>query len=163
MAITISYPGGDIFEVFQRLGILKPASAAFLPRNLQDSAMPNEFVYESETKTLRKLLRVAGVPESPLEHASIPSGFIHEKSEDWIGPTLFVAHSLLQNEAMLAVYLNVLSNYFYDLFRNRLQSRRARFEIVIETTPEKEVARVNYDGHVAGISELQKTIRELKK
>ena len=139
MAITISYPGGDIFEVFQRLGILKPASAAFLPRNLQDSA------------------------ESPLEHASIPSGFIHEKSEDWIGPTLFVAHSLLQNEAMLAVYLDVLSNYLYDLFRNRLQSRRARFEIVIETTPEKEVARVNYDGHVAGISELQKTIRELKK
>ena len=160
MAITIVSQKPDLLETFEILGVRKPALAAFLPRNLSHM-QPEEFLYPSETKTLRKLLSDAGFPHSLLETHEIRTAFLYEKSAEWVAPTLYIAYAL--SDASFVVYLNVLSAYLYDRFRNRSNGNRVKLDLIVETTPDGESKRVNYEGDVSGLAELPKVIRELKK
>ena len=160
MAINIVNQNPDILETFKILGIKKPALAAFLPCNLRD-VPPEEFLYPAETKTLRKLLSDAGFPHSLLDTNRIRTAFLYQKSAEWVAPTLYIAYAL--SDASFVVYLNVLSSYLYDLFRNPSKGNTAKFDLITETTPDGESMRVTYEGDVSGIAELRKVIRELKK
>lgn len=160
MAINIVNQNPDTLETFKSLGIKKPELAAFLPCNLSD-VPPDEFLYPAETKTLRKLLSDTEFPHFLLDTDEISPAFFYLKSADWVGPTLFIAYAL--SDSSVAIYLNVLSSYLYDLFRNRSKTSKVKLEVITETTPDTESKRITYCGDVSGIAEIRKIIRDLKK
>lgn len=146
------------------LGLAEPTATAFIPTNLEQAPSVGDLVYEASTKTLRKLLRQASFAESPVEPAGASVSYLHEKAADWVAPTLFFVGSFLQqNPTILSIYVNILSNYIYDLFKGGVRVGKVKARLLIEDTPEKKLQLVEYEGDYRGIKELAKVVKELKK
>jgi len=149
----------NVREKITRLELSQPEGIAFLPRGFEKANSVNELVYESETPTIRSLLRQEGIPVSRLEKDKI--NFKEEQSIAFIAPILFITSQLItQNPALLDVIVGVVSNYVYDVIKGTRRNDKVKLEYVVETTT-GQYKKLTYEGTAEGMKEIPKTIKEI--
>ena len=97
MASEIKIEESDYCNVTERaaaLGLNAPTDLTLLPRNFESVGSTNELLNESATLTIRKLWRLAGLKETPLEKSGERFPEIKENDFRLIMPALFVGYSL---------------------------------------------------------------------
>ena len=146
----------------QELGCNIPTSIAILPRNFATAASKEELIHESTTPTVRVLWRQNSITETPLEQPEEKFPLAAEHSFEWIGPTIFISAMLLsQNQHLVTIALNIISNYLSEWFRGiPRDNRKTKLSIVIETK-NGLYKKIEYEGPPDGLKDLLEVIREV--
>lgn len=162
MAIKKVIVDNKILTHCKTLGITIPSVPTFLPNNLLESSSTDEFIYEASIRTLRKILKENDFAELPLEPPGTSINALHQKDITWIAPTLFfMASSLLNNPNIVAIYLNIISAYLYDYFKNSQSKINCKIKILVEKTPNAALEQFEYEGDIAGLKGFEKIIRDI--
>jgi hypothetical protein len=133
-----------------------------LPGNFDTAESKNELIYESSASDIRILFRKAEIIETRLEKQGDKYSYKQDKQFDWIGPTIFIAASILtQNPDIISITEGIISNYLTDLFKGSSYSKDIKLDFIIEKTRDKEITRFSYKGDVAGLDKLPENIREV--
>ena len=134
MSITISdYP--NVTERAAALGLTRPTGIAILPVNFDSAKGQEELLQRSEAATVKSLLRQSNLQPDNLLPRPNAIGHIQNNGFEWVGPTIFVSASLFSsNPSIVAISINVLSNYLTDFFKGISGTKRVKLEIVMETT-----------------------------
>jgi hypothetical protein len=132
----------------------------FLPENIEDDAL--QYVYAESTSDIKKVFRANNLAAFYL--CSDKPKLRARKSADWFGPALFINFAILsQNPDLINVTLNLISSYLYDFFKGSPQNKKVKFEIVVQNEQGNSFQKINYEGHIDGIKELDAVIKQLKK
>lgn len=160
MTVTIE-DQRSVAHRLDELGLRSAAEIGILPRGFDSASAVEDLVHEAAASTLAKLLAVAGLSADLAQPAVGRLPILQENAGTWIGPTIFIAFSVVSaNPMAVAVALNVLSDYISEFFRGTMGPRRARFDIVLEDAS-GACKRIHYDGPAEGLEEVRKTVRGL--
>lgn len=134
----------------------------FLPENLIEAENSSDFIYSETTTDLRKVFKSDNVS---IEYLTKDKPLLRSrKSADWFGPTILIGFSALTtNPHLISVSINLLSSYLYDFFKGTIGNKKVKFEVVVENKQKKEYQKIQYEGSVEGIAELEDVIKALKK
>jgi len=152
----------NVANKMAELGCQNPSSGiALLPVNFAEASSATELLQASDTATVRKLLKEAGVPLDEILERSQRPPYIKNKSVDWVAPILFLSAAFYsQNSLAVSVALSVIGNYATDLLKAAgRREEHVRLEIVVETEETKTFKKVSYNGPADGIKDLAETIR----
>ncbi|RUT79565.1 hypothetical protein [Ancylomarina longa] len=154
-------PYNELVDSLSKHDIDLDQEVYFVPENIFESKKSSDFVYSETTSDIRKVFRKENVPinylteDKPLLRS--------RKGADWFGPTLLFGFSvLINNPHVIGVSLNLVSSYLYDFFKGKIGDKSVKFEVVVECKKKKEYKKINYEGSVEGIPELEKIIKALK-
>jgi hypothetical protein len=137
----------NVQERATSLGFNVPTDLALLPRNFDSAITKTDLLNESSASTVRKLLRQAGLKETPLEKTGERLSEISESAFQLIMPTLFVGYSLWsQNPTAVNLALNVAANYITDFFKGIKGTKKVKLEIIVERTKGKEFRKLSFEG-----------------
>ena len=151
----------NVAERIAALGLRVPTHLALLPRNWADSESVQDLVHEASAATIRKLWREADLPETAIEARDQPLPYMLERSDEWIGPTIFFGSLLLvENQHAVTVAIEIIKQVVMDYFRGRSNPPSVRLEVIVETTKSKNYKRISYSGPAEGLGELPGLIRE---
>jgi len=154
----------DIEARCQALGCNVPTGFAILPRNFESAASKSDLIHEDTTPTVRALFAEKGIVETRIEQDGEKLPYFEENSYEWIGPIIFVGATVFsQNPNLITVGLGVVSNYLTDYFKGRIGEKNAKISLVIPQPNSKKYTRINYDGPVDGIKDLEKLIKEVRR
>ena len=153
------YP--NVAERAAALGCRVPTGVALLPGNFDTAKTRQELLFEGKISPLRELWRKANVVETPIEPPGEDIWCVGYKDFDLVVPTIFIGFSLLsQNQAMVSIALNVISNYLTDWFKGLGPGTKQVAEVnVVVETPKKTCKHVHYKGPVEGLEELPDILR----
>ena len=162
MATEIS----DYTSVRQRaaeLGCTAPTRIAILPLNFDTAKNRADLQQLSEAATVKTLFRTNNIPLDDLLSSSERVPYKQNKSfEGWLAPTLFISSSLLiDNQAIVSVALNVLSNYLTDFFKGMTGRKTVKLDIVVENNGDASCKKISYEGDIEGLKSLADVLRKL--
>lgn len=130
----------------------------FIPENIFDSEDTSNFIYSETTSDIRKVFRKNNVQvhylteDKPLLRS--------RKSADWFGPPLLFSFSVLVNEPhLIGISLNLISSYLYDFFKGKTGDKSVKFDVIVEQKEKEEFVKINYEGPIEGIAELENVIK----
>lgn len=146
----------------QELGCNIPTSIALLPCNFEIAVSKEKLVYESTAPTVRVLWRKNNIVETPLEKSGEKYPLIAEHAFEWIGPTIFISAMLFsKNSQLVAIAINVISNYLTEWFRGiPKDDRKVKFSVVLETR-KGNYKKVEYEGPPDGLERLPEIIQKV--
>jgi hypothetical protein len=151
----------DVSKKTADLGCRYPERIALLPINFESALSIREFLQASEAATIRKLLLAQALPLDDLVDRSQRPPYVKNKSGDWIAPIIFVSASIYsQNQALIALALNVLGNYATDFFKGSPRMHTVTLKIVVEKK-NKTCKKITYEGPIDGLKDLVEVIREV--
>ena len=151
----------NVKERAHELDCNMPTSLALLPRNFETAKSKDELVHENTVPTIRKLWRQNNIVETRLEKEGERIPCIHEKTSEWIVPTIFITSALLsQNPHLVSLALGVISNFLADWFRGIPGGKKVKLNIVIEPRI-GGFKHIQYEGNVDGLKDLPKIIHEV--
>lgn len=162
--LTITdYP--DVKAIAERLDCNVPTGVALMPRNFDEAKSKAELIHEDTVKTLRTIMREQGITETRFERDGERFRYIQENAY-LEGIVFFVAATACTHDPnLLSVTLNMVSNYLTDTLKGagRLLAvdQRAKVDFIVET--KRGCKRLNYDGPVAGIKDLEGVIRAVQE
>ena len=158
MTIQVSaYP--DVLARARALGCAVPTELAVLPRNFDVAETLADLEYDNLAADIRKLLRQAGVRETPVENPGQDFPVLDLKSFEFVAPVIFVGASLMSNNPnMVAVATGVIGNYATDFFKGLPGIGKTTLNIVLQK-PDGTCKRVTYEGPVSGITDLPDVLR----
>jgi len=150
----------DVEAKLLELGCHPAIGLAVLPENFQSVAKIEDFRQHSETATVKKLLRAAGLElTDPVDRAQRPP-YVQNNAADWVGPTLFVSSALwLQNPQVISIALGVIANYLTDIFRGT-DTKTVKLNVVVQKSNARKYTRISYEGGASGIAALEKVLRK---
>jgi hypothetical protein len=152
----------SVAERADELGLQVPGSLAILPRNFDTADTPEALYHESSTLDLRRLLRQAGIIETPIEPPGVKIPTISEKYYEFIGPLLFFgASSWIGNESPIEMSMSVIGNYLTDVFKRTTGQKKARLGFVLERTKSRTCVRLDYEGRGDDFGQLVALIKEI--
>lgn len=130
------------------------------------SADDGHIVYSTNTPTIEKLLRGAGV-DAVRPDLKGPIRYRDEQSIVWLGPVLFFsAAALAANPHLISISLGVISNYLTEIFRGRptavdvsRPTPEVSLDIIQEVGPSKRYKRVRYKGTAEGLTALSASLK----
>lgn len=133
----------------------------FIPENINENIDSSNYIYSDSTTDIKKSFKSENIL---VEYLTEDKPLLRtRKSADWFGPTIFITYSLLsENSTMIGISLNLISSYLYDHFKGTVGTKKIKFEIVIENKKEG-FKKINYEGSIEGIKELEAVIKQLKK
>lgn len=144
------------------LGCRYPNGLALLPVNFESASSQETFRQASETATVKKLFRNAGVPLDEIVDRNQRPPYIDNHSLDCVLPTLFVSAALFSgNQYCISVALEILASYATDFFKGMGGARVVKLEIVVEKERNKTCRKISYYGDVEGLKALPDVIREV--
>lgn len=118
-----------------------------------------EYAYPSTVESVVKLLRQYDVPVDTLNIIDAETPLQDNRGLDWIAPTFFVSGLLLtQNPTMVSVALGVIANYVTEIFKGLKSDPEVKLNIVQTANDGKKAQRINYEGPVSGLPEVEKVL-----
>ncbi|WP_138993957.1 hypothetical protein [Larkinella sp. C7] len=151
----------DVNERVKELNCERPTTFCFLPENFENASSINEFVYNENTITFRKLFKKFNIKEDKLEDLS--SQFRQRRSNDLYTPMIFIGYSILsQNPELISEGLNVLSNYITDLFKGTIGKKEVTVEFVIESKTKENFKKVTFKGDPESLKYFDKILKSFK-
>lgn len=153
----------DVRQRTVELGLGTLPEFAILPRGFATSPTADGLADETEASTLRKLLNEAGIDVRQLRKSDRALPSVVQKTSDWIAPTFFVGSMFWsQNPLAVQLALNVISSYLSDYFKGRSSVATVKLSIVVEKTKAGEYREVNYDGPLAGLTDVAEVVRRVR-
>ena len=153
----------NVRERLRELGCHEPHGFTILPWNFEDEDSIDEFIHLAEAATVKTLLRSANLPYDDIVDRDKRPSYLHMRSYDWIGPTIFVPAVLIsENSAFVSVALSVIANYLTDLFKGMRKTSNVRLNIVVEESSEKSCKKISYEGPVEGLQSLVDAVEKIK-
>jgi len=150
----------DVSKKITDLGCRYPERMALLPINFESAVSVSEFLQASEAATIKKLLLAQELPLDDIVGRSQRPPYVKNKSGEWIAPIIFVSASMYsQNQALVALALNVLGNYATDFFKGSGRAHDVTLKIVVEKK-NKTYKKITYHGPIEGLKDLAEIIRE---
>lgn len=127
-----------------------------LPRTM-DEGRP---VFSSSTGPVLKLLRHEGLGVQKLEVGT--SVNVTENGLIWLGPVVFIGLSAFTaNPNIVAVTLNIISNYVTELFRGQEQEVEVKLDVV--TQAGKSFTRVRFVGPPSALKDLADVVESVRQ
>ena len=149
----------DVSAKALELGLNVPTGLAILPTNFESARSKDELIDEELIPTIRSLWRQAGLSETRLENEDFPVEI--RRSLDITLPTIFVGISLLtQNPNLVAIAINIISNYLTDFFKGILDNHKIKLDTIVQKT-ENQFCCVHYEGDKEGLTELPAIIEAM--
>lgn len=134
----------------------------FFPENFNAANDTSKFIYSETTSDLKKIFKnnhqlISYINnEKPLLRV--------RKNADWFGPAIFISFStLVQNPELINISLNLISNYLYDFFKGSVSEKKVKLDIIVESKKKAEYTKIEYEGNIEGLKDLEKIIKQLKK
>jgi len=154
----------DVKKRAQEIGCNVPETLALIPRNFESARSKEDLVHESSALTVRKLWQQNNIIETPIEKPGEKLPLVAEAAFEWIGPTIFVSAMLLsQNPNLVAIALNVISNYLTDWFRGVVkETRKVKLNVIVETK-DGDYKKLEYEGPPEGLKNLSGVIKAVCK
>lgn len=154
------YP--ELVNVISKQDLDFEKDICFIPENLSEAESCTDFIYSETTTDLRKILNKNNIP---IEYLTDDKPLLRSrKYADWFGPTILIGfYTLTNNPHFIGVTLNLISSYLYDFFKGTIGESKVKFELIVESKKKKEFQKINYEGSVDGISELEDIIKAMKK
>jgi len=155
----------DVRQRTRELGCEIPTGLALLPVNFETATSKDDLVHAESASTIRVLWRQAGIQETKIEPAKQRFDELHQKSLEWIGPTIFVSASLLSQDAnTVSIALSVIANYLTDFFKGIPGIKNTKLDIVTEQEDGEQYRYqcYRYEGPVDGLLQLERIIRASK-
>lgn len=159
MAIKItSYP--NVRQRIQELECIDPLGFALLPSNFEIVDSTTEFLQASEAATIKTLLRYANLPHSDIVPPERRPPYVHNKSLEWLGPTLFISANLIsQNSEYVPMALDIIATYLTELISGFGSGRKVKFEFVVEQSKGNTCKKISYEGPPEGLRDIAEIIR----
>jgi hypothetical protein len=152
----------DVTQRATELGCHITTGLAVLPRNFASAASKDELLHEDTAPTVRTLWRNAGLAETPLELDGEHFPYVMERSNEWIGPIVFIGASMFsQNQHAISVSLSVIANYLTDFFRGRA-NEKVKLEVVVPQSSTNKYFKITYEGYMTGLKELPAVLKEVR-
>ncbi|MBN8879307.1 MAG: hypothetical protein J0I32_17295 [Sphingobacteriales bacterium] len=152
----------DISKRMDELGLTFPDNLTFFPENFDTANAKSDFVFTDSMLDLSKIFRQDNRISIPALGQATEL-YRSRKSADIYLPAIFFGLSQIAgNSTIVSVSLNVLSNYIYDLCKGTSGKKTAHVELYIETKEKGKVKKINYNGSVEGLKELDKIIKAMK-
>lgn len=163
MPVTIStFP--SVPERAAALGCALPPGLVLLPADFETANPGDEFRFRGEASTVTKLLRNAGVPIARLGPPDHARAFIHNRSQDWVLPVIFIGTELLkQSPDLMSLTLDTIRDYVVDLFKGTAGKRDITAEIVVEDRRNGIYKRLQYSGPPQGLKELSAALKVMSR
>ena len=153
----------DVAKRSEELGCNIPTGLAVLPRNFSTAASKTDLVHEDTTPTLRALWMEKGITETRLEREGEHFPYIEENSFEWVGPVILIGSAVYsQSPHVISITLNVLSNYLTDFFKGRVGKNTAKLSVVVPDPRSHRFTKIDYDGPVEGIKEIEAVIKAVR-
>ena len=151
----------NLLEKLSELEIDIPESLTFLPENISEVSNKSDFIFADSTTDFKKVFRLNNIEAAQLNSDS--SIYRNRKSADYYGPTIFISLSMLsENQHLIAIAINVASEYCKDFFKGTLGKKKVKLDIYVETHKKKTVKKISYEGDSEGIKDLANVIKLLK-
>lgn len=134
----------------------------FLPSQEKYSFKGNvKNVYPASTVSVRKILQNNAIDcilsDKDLEQVV----FRDNHSIDWFGPfVLFTYTAITQNPLLVSMTINLISNYVYDIFKGKSNDPNVKCSFFY--TDNKKGKKIEYDGPVSGLIQVNEIINGLK-
>jgi hypothetical protein len=163
LIVTGNYEVSDFPDVSERcvaLGIDPPMPLALLPSNVDSATRTDQLIHSMEEPTVAKLLAQASVDAGRLQVPNQTPKYQALHFGDWIGPTIFVAASLMSgNPEAVDIAFGVIANYVTDILKGVTGPATATLDVVVET--KRGSRKVHYEGPPEGLGDLPAIIREV--
>ena len=150
----------NVRERLEKLGCLELPGIVLLPANFDSADTIADIRQYAEAATVKTLFRSAGIPYSDVFSAERRAPYIHNNSLEWVAPTLFISAGLvIENQNLVSMALNVISEYVMKLFRGVSGEKRVSLDVIIEKTNGKTCKRISYNGPVEGLESMGDIVR----
>jgi hypothetical protein len=144
----------EITSELKRHGLAEPVKVAFLPINFDRSDLPKDPLYSPLTPKLEEHFSKAGHPIENLGRED-DTLVLENRGETLFLPTLACfAPFLVENQALIAIYLNLISSYIYDAFKSVRSVPEVKMRMILRDGEVFE--SLEYQGPVSALSELVK-------
>lgn len=151
----------NLIEKLKELEIDIPESLTFIPENILEVSNKSDFIFTDSTIEFKKMFRLNEVQSKELSADTLK--YVTRKSIDLYGPAIFISLSMLSdNPHLIAIAINVASEYCKDFFKGALGKKKVKFDIYVETHKKKTIKKIAYEGDSEGIKELTEVIKSLK-
>ncbi|WP_405569676.1 hypothetical protein [Winogradskyella sp. Asnod2-B02-A] len=151
----------NLLEKLSELEIDIPESLTFLPENISEVSNKSDFIFADSTTDFKKVFRLNNIAAAQLNSDS--SIYRNRKSADYYGPAIFISLSMLsENQHLIAIAINVASEYCKDFFKGTLGKKKVKLDIYVETHKKKTVKKISYEGDSEGIKDLVDVIKSVK-
>lgn len=131
----------------------------------QENKVHGKAVYPESASTIVKLLRENSIRVELAEGCISDVILEDRRSIEWLGPIIFFSMDAIhQNPVIVSVTLNIISNYLSNvLFGDRVSQTEptAKLEVVIQD--KRCTKKIEYNGPVSGLTEIEKIIEAIKK
>ena len=162
MSIKIS----NYIDVKQRaleMGCNIPTELAILPRNFDSARSRSELYHQNPVPTIRMLWRQAGLTETKIENKGERFPYVKDTGfGGWLGPIIYVSASLLKgNPDIISKALEVIAAYVGAWYRVIPREQKVKLDIVVELANGQGYRRLEYEGDVAGLTQLASSVHEV--
>ncbi|EMS84700.1 hypothetical protein [Leptospira noguchii] len=132
-----------------------------LPQNWS-SDIKTEYEFSENTITVKKLLATNDL-QVTIDGFSEESPIISNRNYEWMGPVIFISYSLLsQNEYILSIALNIISNYLTDIFKGLGDNNKVDLKIYKENE-DGSIKKISYKGPASGLEKLKDILKSFNK
>lgn len=144
------------------LGMTLPDGLTFLPAGFERLEVGAPIMFAGEATTLRKLFLARGIPADRPTAAGSDTAFIHNKSHDWVAPTIFIGAELLKTDPnLISACIDVIRERVTTLFGGLTGGKLIKASIILERSSKKSSTKISYEGDAAGLAELAKVLKAL--
>jgi|SRR5690242_11811168 len=152
----------DISQRLDELELTLPDSLTFFPENFDTANAKSDFIFTDSMLDLSKIFLQDNSIVIPALGQDTEL-YRSRKSADIYLPAIFFGLSqITENQTILSVSLNVLSNYIYDLCKGTSGKKTAHVDLYIETKEKGKVKKLSYKGSINGLKDLDKVIKAMK-
>jgi hypothetical protein len=133
-----------------------------LPDNFFNNNQDNfdNYFYSSETISFYKYAQQKNIK---IDYFAKPDLLLERYSYEWFAPSLLLTSEIIShNPEIVSIVCGLISNYIYDLFKSE-KKPNIRLNVIYKETKNHKLTKINYQGTVDGISELEKVLLEMVK
>lgn len=151
----------NITDKLEELELTLPTGLSFFPENLQTVTIKSDFIFTENLVDLNKVFKTEKVEISIL--GGDTELYRSRKNADIYLPAMFVSISLIsENSTIVAISLNVLSNYISDLLKGSFGKKTVNIEFYIETKEKGKLKKISYKGGAEGLKSIGNIIKNMK-
>jgi hypothetical protein len=170
MPIPTPVPGVTVTEVAsvqeraRSLGVKLPEGIVALPSHFFGAESADELRYLSETLDTKAIFKAAGEPLALVEREDGKIPFVSNHDDTWVGPVLyFAAGAMTRNPELVKFAIGLIQKYVEDMYRAVIDRKRVKLAVVIEENQGVKTQRIEFDGPVEKLPEIQKFVKAMKK
>lgn len=153
----------SVRQRLRELNCSDPEGLTLLPANFENANSVADLRQSVEAVTVKKLLKSAKLPYSDILPPEKRPPYLSNHAYDWVGPTIFIAASLLESHGEhLSAAFKLIADYVIHYFVEREDDPEVTLSLVVETKHRESCKKLTYSGPAKGLRDLPEIIRDIQ-